>query len=146
MVFDDLSRHAEVWWVGPSISERVSGKHASKHMWQERGVCVRRALCGKDGCAPRPPNFSLPLPHSNEHARTHSMMHSMIDQAYSELAKFMSKPEVEKGLALHGPLLERFAQARPSPILSLRCPLFVNLSTCLWALGARAEGACVSVC
>ncbi len=31
-------------------------------------------------------------------------------EAYSELAKFMAKPEVEKGLALHGPLLERFAQ------------------------------------
>lgn len=31
-------------------------------------------------------------------------------QAYSDLAKFMSKPEVETGLALHGPLLERFAQ------------------------------------
>lgn len=30
--------------------------------------------------------------------------------AYSETAKFLLKPEVEKGLALHGPLLERCAQ------------------------------------
>lgn len=30
--------------------------------------------------------------------------------AYSEMAKFMQKPEVEHGLALHGPLLERCAQ------------------------------------
>jgi hypothetical protein len=30
--------------------------------------------------------------------------------AYSEMAKFLLKPEVEKGLALHGPLLERCAQ------------------------------------
>jgi len=30
--------------------------------------------------------------------------------AYSEMARFLLKPEVEKGLALHGPLLERCAQ------------------------------------
>lgn len=30
--------------------------------------------------------------------------------AYSEMARFLLKPEVERGLALHGPLLERCAQ------------------------------------
>ena len=30
--------------------------------------------------------------------------------AYGEMAKFLSKPESDTGLSLHGPLFERFAQ------------------------------------